>query len=197
MSETSERAADPDFAELDAAEELRLSALLRAAFTPSEIDPARHERLLLAALEDPFAAASPEELVESDRLRRALEGEGDHEHLRLARALSAAFTPRAAQPLPAPELPAVRGPAGTVIFGRFAGVASALAFAAAIWLWLAPVRHERSPSAPDLTTLAQSRSTAAFFHASSAGAPSDRIDRIASARGRDLRDNRYALWGVK
>ena len=81
MSEISDRDEGPP--ELDAAEESRLSALLRHAFAPSEIEHARHERLLLAALEDPFAEASPEELLESERLRRALDGDGDHEHLRL------------------------------------------------------------------------------------------------------------------
>ncbi|MEI9950877.1 MAG: hypothetical protein WDO74_18355 [Pseudomonadota bacterium] len=103
MSEMTERDSDPDLPELDAAEERRLSALLRHAFAPSEIDPARHERLLLAALEDPMAEASPEELVESERLRQALDGHGDHEHVRLARALSAAFAPSLDRPLLEPR----------------------------------------------------------------------------------------------
>ncbi len=61
---------------------------------------------------------------------------------------------------------------------------------------LSSPRHE---STPDLRAfaLAQSRSTAPLFQADSAGAASSRIDRIASARSRDLRDNRYALWGVR
>ena len=70
-----ERDSDPELNALpllDAAEEARLSALLRHAYAPQEIDGARHEQLLLAALEDPFAEPSPEELVQSERLRRAL-----------------------------------------------------------------------------------------------------------------------------
>lgn len=201
MSEFSERDSEPDLPELDAAEELRLSALLRHAFRPSEIDPARHERLLLAALEDPLAEASPEELVESERLRQALDGGGDHQDLRLARALSAAFAPHLDRPLPEPSL-ALKAKAkrsGQVIFVRFASVAAALAVAAAVLLRLSPELSERSTPAPDLATLAlaQSRSTAAFFRAETAGAPSERIDRIASVRSRELRDNRYALWGVR
>ena len=197
---STERDSDPDLPELDAVEEHRLSALLRHAFAPSEIDPARHERLLLAALEDPLAEASPEERLESERLRQALEGHGDHEHLRLARALSAAFSPNLDRPLPEPQ-PAMKArarPAPQVIFYRFAAVACALAVAAAVLLRLT-VELPRSAPAPDLASLAlaQSRSTAAFFEANTAGAPTERIDRIASARSRDLRDNRYRLWGLR
>ncbi len=201
MSEMTERDSDPELPELDAAEEHRLSALLRNAFAPSELDPARHELLLLAALEDPLAKASPEELVESERLKQALEGHGDHEHARLARALSAAFAPTLDRSLPEPELEA-RAKAtrsGPVIFYRFAGVAAALAVAAAVLLRVTPELRRSSPPVPDVSTLAlaQSRSTAALFQADSASAPSERIDRIANVRSRDLRDNRYALWGVR
>jgi hypothetical protein len=201
MSAKTKRDSDPGLSELDAAEELRLSALLRHAFAPSEIDPHVHERLLLAALEDPLAEASPEELAQSERLRQALEGHGDHQDLRLARALSAAFAPSLDRALPAPELgPKARleRPRQRTIY-RFAGVAAALAMAAALVLELTPRLRQNSAPAPDLASfsLAQSRSTAPLFQAESAGAPSERIDRIASARSRDLRDNRYALWGVR
>lgn len=199
MSERNERDSEPELLLLSEAEEARLAALLRHAFQPSEIEPARHERLLSAALEDPLAEASPEELAESERLRRALEGQGDHRDLHLARALSAAFSPRLEQPLSEPELRRKSSPkrAGRVIAYRFTGVATALALAAALLLRLSP--EKSAPPAPDLATLAlaQSRSTAGFFRADSAGAPSERIDRIASVRSRELRDNRYALWGVR
>jgi len=199
MSEISDRDEGPP--ELDAAEESRLIALLRHAFAPSEIEHARHERLLLAALEDPLAEASPEELLESERLRQALDGYGDHEHLRLTRALSAAFAPSQQRPLPEPKLEAkarVR-PVRAVIFARFAGAAAALALAAGVLLRLLPDLGNGSQPTPDLAilALAQSRSTAPLFQAAAVAAPSERIDRIASARSRDLRDNRYALWGVR
>lgn len=182
---------------LDAAEEQRLSELLRCAFAPSELDPRRHERLLQAALEDPFAPPSAEEIVESERLRRALDGDGDSVEAALARALSAAHAP---SPLTAPlELPkpAPRRTA-KLIYVAFGGLAATLSAAAALLLFVstsAP-RHEHVPELSTIA-LAQSRSTAALFQADSAGAPSSRIDRIASARSRDLRDNRYALWGVR
>jgi len=201
MSELTQRDSDPDLPELDAEEERRLAALLRHAFAPTEIDPTRHERLLLAALEDPLAEASPEELVESERLRQALEGHGEHENLRLARALSAAFAPSLERALPEPALepkPRISRPA-RVIFYRFAAVSTALSLAAGVVLLVLPELRKHAAEAPDLASiaLAQSRSTAELFRANSAGAPSDRIDRIASARSRDLRDNRYALWGVR
>lgn len=195
---------DPDLPNLNPDEEQRLSMLLRNAFAPAEIDLTRHERLLQAALEDPFAPASTEELVESERLRRALEGDGDHLDLVLARALSAAYAPSTTSPKAVPQVtPSVaRAPkqrAGKLIYYRFGGVVATLAAAAAVLFAVVPRAREAAGPAPDLSTLAlaQSRSTAALFQADSAGAPSNRIDRIASARSRELRDNRYALWGVR
>jgi len=199
MTDRTDRDAEQVAPELDAAEELALGELLRSAFRPSEIDPQRHELLLSAALEDPFAEPSPEELAESERLRQALDGEGDHEDLRLARALSAAFAPSIERPLPALPAQTARARRGQVVYFRFAAVTTALAVAAAVLLQVTSRAPESSAPAPDLTplALAQSRSTAAFFHPDSAGAPSERIDRIASVRGRELRNNRYALWGVR
>jgi len=204
MSDRTRPDSEADLPELSAAEELRLNELLRSAVRPSEIDPARHERLLLAALEDPFAQPTEAELVESERLRRALDGQGEHQDLRLARALSAAFAPSLDRPLPAPSLAPRSSPPklgrGQVIVYRFAAVATALAVAALVLLRITTTtRPESSAAAPELSafSLAQSRSTAAFFRADAAGAPSERIDRIASARSRELRDNRYALWGVR
>jgi hypothetical protein len=201
MTRVSEPDSEHELPELAPAEQRRLSEMLQNAWSPRELDAARHERLLQAALEDPFAEASPEELAESERLRQALDGHGDHEHLRLARALSAAFEPRLERPLPSPELEpkAIGGRSGRVIYYRFAALGAALAVAAAVVLRLTPELRQSSAPAPDLASLAlaQSRSTAALFQAGSVGAPSERIDRIASARSRELRDNRYALWGVR
>ena len=191
---------DPDLPTLAAEEERRLATLLRSAFAPSEIDPTRHERLLQAALEDPFAAPSPEEVVESERLRRALDGDGDHLDLVLARALSAAYAPSQAPPkvVPPATLTTSARPAARVFYVRFGGVAAALAAAAAV-LFMISTRNRPEASAPELPALAlvQSRSTAALFQTAAVGPPSARIDRIASVRERDLRANRYAMWGVR
>ena len=191
---------EPDFSALEPAEELRLAALLKSAFAPSELEPARHERLLQAALDDPFAAPSPEELVESERLRRALDGNGDHLDLVLARALSAAYAPSKVPPTavaPAILTTSAR-PTAKLLYLRFAGVAAALVAAAALLLVMS-TRTSPEASAPELPALAlvQSRSTAALFRSAAVGPPSARIDRIASVRERDLRANRYAMWGVR
>ena len=202
---------EPDLTPLNAGEEQRLCALLLHAFAPREIDLARHEQLILAALEDPFAEPSPEELVQSERLRRALEGDGEHADLDLARALANAHAPSKVAPsVGTPAALAARsasdaGPASAphpkasakVFSLRFGAIAAGLAAAAAL-LFSLQSRPNRAPVA-DLPTLAlaQSRSTAALFEAASAGPPSARIDRIVSVRERDLRDNRYALWGVR
>lgn len=196
---------DSALPDLDETEERRLIELLQSAYAPREIDLARHERLLEAALEDPFAPASAEELVESERLRDALDGKGDHADAALARALAAAFSPSRAPPRAAPQLaPAplpARAPArSNVRYLRFAGAGAAvLAAAAAVLLSISPSPRPASEATPDLPALAlaQSRSTAPLFQADVAVTASSRIDRIASARGRELRDNRYALWGVR
>jgi hypothetical protein len=190
---------DPDLPTLGPDEERRLAGLLESAFAPKEIEPARHERLLQAALEDPFAAASPEELVESERLRRALDGDGDHVDLILARALSAAYAPSNAPPQAALPATLTNGkPTAKVLYLRFGGVAAALAAAAAVLLVMSS-KNSPEASAPELPALAlvQSRSTAALFQSASVGPPSARIDRIESVRERDLRANRYAMWGVR
>ncbi|MEO8900896.1 MAG: hypothetical protein ABI488_04550 [Polyangiaceae bacterium] len=214
-----ERDSDPElnepelkeFERLDAAEEARLSALLKHAFAPTAIDATRHERVLLAALEDPFAEPSPEELVESERLRRALEGAGDHADLALARALANAYAPSAAAPQvdtpaarsaslasasSAVSAPAKRASA-KVFYLRFGSIAAVVAAAASVLLAI-QARSNQAPT-PDLPALAlaQSRSTAALFQTASREPPSARIDRIASLRERDLRNNRYAMWGVR
>jgi hypothetical protein len=194
---------DPDLPTLDAEEEQRLVDLLKSAFAPSELEPARHERLLQAALDDPFAAPSAEEIVESERLRRALDGDGDHVDLVLARALSAAYAPSEAPPkvIDPAALTATSKPTAKLFYLRFGGAVAALAAAAAVLLVMSTRSAQNSPeaSAPELPALAlvQSRSTAALFASASVGPPSARIDRIASVRERDLRANRYAMWGVR
>ncbi|MEP7051821.1 MAG: hypothetical protein ABJB12_15765 [Pseudomonadota bacterium] len=201
---------NPELPLLEPQEEERLSALLRHAFAPGAIDNARHELLLLAALEDPFAEPSAQELVQSERLRHALEGAFDHADLALARALANAHAPSTAapevdtpldqEPLRASDSSSASAPPNkksTVYYVRFAGIAAGLAAAAG--LLLAVQSRTQHALAPDLPTLAlaQSRSTAALFQTAAAERPSARIDRIASVRERDLRDNRYALWGVR
>jgi hypothetical protein len=89
-------------------------------------------------------------------------------------------------------------------------VAGALALAASVALTLmrkapeprtADVEPPATPTAPAPPPVdaKRARSTAELFDAPFArqGGESARIDRIASARASDLRENRYAMWGVR
>jgi len=180
---------------LDPEAEAALARALRSAFAPAELDPARHRLLLEAALEDPFAPPSAEELRESERLRQALEtGDGEHAGAALARALRAATHPdslgqegsRRAAARAVPRRP-------NVVYVTFGAVT--LAAAAAFAVLFASPRLEKSAAAPELV---RSRSTAELFHEPfEPGQASARIDRIAVSREREWRDNQYALWGLR
>ena len=205
MPPPAETDAEGEALELDAATESALTAALRAAWAPRPLDPALNELLIEAALEDPLAPPSEAEIVESERLRDALEGTGEHPDALLARALRTANTPapltgeRADQLAPKLALPRRSSNVVYVAFGAVA--AAAMAAAATAMLFVAPV--EREPAAASAVsvpnpTLAQSRSTSALFHEKFATEDtSDRIDRIAAARARELRQNRYAQWGLR
>ncbi len=79
-------------------------------------------------------------------------------------------------------------------------VAGGLALAAAVALWTrSPPGAESPESRASLEPLVPVRSTQPLFREPFAktGGESARIDRIASARAADLRDNRFAAWGVR
>lgn len=185
---------------LDPSIEQALADALRAAWAPGALAAATNERLITMALEDPFAEPSEQELIESERLRRALEGHGDHPDADLARALAAA-----ARPEPAPrarleplERTALRPKRSNVVFVVFGAAAAAAALAASLTLVLRPAEERASvaarAAAPELEV---SRSTSALFSERFApGQATERIDRIATARERDLRKNLFTGWGV-
>jgi hypothetical protein len=184
---------DDALSPLPEGEEAALFAALRAAHAPAELDAARHREILSSALEDPLAPASADELRESERLRRALEdGDELHPDAALARALGAAMNPA---PLPRATAERLAGRAArsrpNVVFVTFGALA--LAAAAGFALFVA-----RPAGAPNEPVLARSRTTQALFREPfEPGRATERIDRIASARERDARENRYALWGVR
>jgi hypothetical protein len=196
---------EADFVPLDAETESALTAALRAAWAPRSLDPALNELLIEAALEDPLAPPSELEVVESERLRNALEGKGEHADARLARALKTANTPSPLARARADQLAkAAAGPhrSGNVVFIAFgAATATVMAAAAAAMLLVTPVeRDEPAASAVSVPnpTFVQSRSTATLFNEKFATEDtSGRIDRIAAVRARELRQNRYAEWGVR
>jgi hypothetical protein len=195
---------------LPAEAEAALLALLEAALRPEPLDPETGERLLQMALEDPLAEPSPEELVESARLRDALASGGPHEHSALLGALRAPFetssgdAPRVERALShalEAGTEAVAPPRGKLVYAWFGAASVVLAAAAAVALFVSPLRQEAPASsavAAAAPSLVRPHSTADLFaERFETSATSERMDLIASARGRDLRDNRYAAWGVR
>jgi hypothetical protein len=183
--------------ELDENAERALGEALRSAWDPSPIDPARHRELLELALLDPFAPPTADEVRESERLRQALEtGDESHEDVALLRALSRATKPEPpsaeASRRAEGELEKEDRPRSNVVFASFGAVA--LAAAAVFALFLGTTTGQK----PAAERLVPSRSTAELFEGSfERGGATERIDRIATARAHDLRENRYTLWGAR
>lgn len=192
-------------------EEAEVLALLEAALRPSELDPELNERLLEMALEDPLAPPSAEELVESERLRDALAGQGTHEDLAVLRALGAPFAQDDASGVAERVLQQTldkspKKPRSNVVYAMFGAGSAILAAAAAVALLVqSPRRAEQAPAAAMVAaaptaapTYIAPHSTADMFDERfDTASTTARMDLIASARSRDLRDNRYASWGVK
>ncbi|MBL9111009.1 MAG: hypothetical protein JNM74_17125 [Myxococcales bacterium] len=147
------------------------------------------------------APPTEDELREADALARALEGASTSDDATFLRAVRLAHAPEK-YPLSDEEnariaaralgkAPSARS--GRVIRVAFGAASFALAAAAAIVLVLGGDRGSPAP-----TRLAQSRSTQELFREPFAqGQASARIDRIALARSSDLRENRFARWGVR
>jgi hypothetical protein len=182
----------------DAADEA-LGEALRSAYDPVPLDPKRHAELLEQALLDPFAPPTDEEVRESERLRQALEtGDESHADVRLLRALSAAKEPSALSPEASDRARAklhrttpVRKT--NVVFVSFG--AAALALAAAFALLVGGLATKPAPAAGRLLP---SRTTTDLFERQfEPGETTERIDRIASSRAHDLRENRYSMWGAR
>jgi hypothetical protein len=181
---------------LDPAVERELAEALRSAWSPAALDADVHRRILDAALEDPFAEPTEDEVRESDRLRHALESDdGSHPDVELARALRRAVKPGTEKP--AVAVPRAGRAAGRVVYATFGAVA--LAAAAAFALFVARPRSEPAAmGALSSRTLRVSRPTGDLFaERFTTGGATERIDRVASARAHDLRENRYTAWGVR
>jgi hypothetical protein len=179
---------------LDPSEEEALARALVAAIRPEPISVERHEAILEGALLDPLADPSADERARADRLRAALETGAADPDADLARALAAAFRPAPAEAGALATRRAMRSalPRPKVIAVAFAATA-ALSLAAGVALVLAP-------AAPDPGTevqLAESRSLSPLFAREPSTSESERLDRIVAVRSRELRDNRFATWGVR
>jgi hypothetical protein len=172
----------------------------RSAWAPSELGAERHQQILRDALEDPLAEPSPEEVREAEALRRALEQGGAHEHAALARALGHALGHTPIEPQAAERaLEVALDPPksrSNLILVAFGAAASGLALAASIALVVGSAQRPAAPIAQ--REFAPSRSLSPLLEADAARlTASERMDRVASVRGRELRQNRYAAWGVR
>jgi hypothetical protein len=192
-------------------EEAELLQALEAALRPTELDGDVNERLLALALEDPLAPPSEEELIESARLRDALAAGTADADAGLLRALAAPFTLASAdevaleRALPSAVRPGSeaaasddgRAPRRNVVYALFGAASAVVAVAAAVALFVASSRSE-APLGAQAGAYVVPRSTAPLFaERFDTGDTTARMDLIASARGRELRDNRYASWGVR
>lgn len=202
----------------DSSSENLISAL-EAAHHPSALSEERHEAILARALglapatPAPFAEPSEQEQREAQRLACALDGQGEHELAEFALALKNAHSPgdcsdlglaRALLPTKAAANPGgiaeVRAP-DSALWVKIAlgSTATALALAATVLLfWRAS-----QPEAERAALLAQpefvsSRSLSPLILAKqNHGTTTERMDRIAMARSRDLRHNRYLSWRIR
>jgi hypothetical protein len=185
--------------------ESELTEALHSAWAPAGLDPTVNEQLIEAALVDPFAPATEDEVRESERLRRALEGQADHPATELCDVLRAAADPAPLEPRSADRLASkhLGTPRSNVVYVAFGAAAAVAALAAAVALLLSPVERPgpaaQRPAVPAKQhQLAVSRSTAPLFDSKfETGGTTARIDRIALQRGREFRDNRYAAWGLR
>jgi hypothetical protein len=217
-------AGDPDLGEVTAEERAEAEALrealvagtdplacaLAAAHAPRALAAADLDAILARALGDE-AAATTEERAEAARLRDALEdpSAAPSEVAGLARALRAAAAPSALDPqvneaivqaaLRHPVKNAVRLPRRIAPVTMVA-LASVAAMAAGVALFVGHAA-EAPRGAESAVALLHARSAEDLFDAATPfprrGEESSRMDRIASARTADLRNNRFAAWGVK
>ena len=190
-------------------QEAALLAALEAALRPSELDPELNERLIELSLEDPLAPPSAEELVESERLRDALAHGGAHEDAEVLRALQATFADEPGREHESAVERALEGALGSVakprpkrgnvVYAVFGAASAVLAAAAAVALFLGTLSRSSEPAASvSASVLVRPHSTAPLFaERFETGDTTARMDAIAGARSRDLRDNRYAAWGVR
>lgn len=146
------------------------------------------------------APPSEEELAESARLRDALEGNREHADADLLRAVAVAHEPRSLEPaenerLVQKALATQKPRRGTVVRVVF-GFSAVAAIAASVLMYVSGATTTTPTARIELVPV---RSTQALFDKpfESRSSASARIDRIALARESDLRENRFAKWGVR
>lgn len=157
---------------------------------PPTEEELREARALAEALESRASTDSPRSPLHSDDaafLRAVAIAEGigvpELDPEKNARLVERALARASSTPEPKRE--------GRVIRVAF-GAVTALSLAAAVVFAIV-----KAPPAEPSPALAQSRSTQELFREPFHGEASARIDRIAMARSSDLRENRFARWGVR
>jgi hypothetical protein len=194
-----------------------LALALKAAAHPERLDEADHEALLARALGDDAPPTKLEQRA-ADRLREALDGgDAQDELAELAGSLRAAWRPAPLSELQSRSLieRALSATAGRrprrIAPVTMAALSTLAALAAGVALLLGEVGEERAPaaSAPRgpaaesarRAALIPARTTASLFDPATPfpreGGQTARIDRVAAVRAADLRENRYAAWGVR
>jgi hypothetical protein len=160
-----------------------------------------------SAVPDPDEPPTEAELAAAGELRRLLEGSAPPEPGNADGALVEAVR-AASRPAPIAEAihrqivdKALAKPTKSkVIYLMFGGLAGAAAMAAVLALVVRGSKEPLGPaSAAAAAPMAVCRSAADLFPAGipTTGGTSDRVDRIAYARAHDLRENRFAAWGVR
>ena len=184
---------------------------LRAAWVPAPLDGGDLDAILERALGADEALAPPTrvELAAAARLKDELSrGEGLHEEAAILGDLRAAYRPTEIAPERNEELiaralrraarrdaPRVR----RIVPVTMAALTGVAALAAGVALMIGQMN--RAPTALTApAALIHARSTDNLFDPAKkfeVGEQSARIDRIATARAADLRQNRFAAWGVR
>ncbi|GEM_PF-2142484 len=181
-----------------------LVAAITAAARPAPIDPQRHEQLLAAALgnpaagaDDPLAPPTAEESaslsatnLQNDPILAALRAASAPQSLSPDRERAIRSAALGSIPLPRRERPKI-----------VASIWGALAVAALAVVWVATETRTDGgtfSSHPHAQIkFAPSRSTGSLFAEPFGNTTaSQRIDRIAQVRHRELRENRYLMWGL-
>ena len=154
---------------------------------------------------DELTPPTAEELEQARALREALEGNGDHPDAELCRALKAAYDPHEIDPrvhewLVKKAVYRAQPKSHAKVVALIA-TGTVLALAASVALVISSGRWSTGGGHGSLATasLVRSRSTQPLFDAPFArhGGSSERMDRIANARSKDFRANRFERMGVK
>jgi len=178
-----------------------LLCALTAAESPSDIAAERHRQILAQALEsvEAFAPPTEQELLQAAQLRAHFDSNP------LVLALRATQDPSPPRPqleraLRQQALQHVTHSHRARSLRRISTLWGAVAVAAAAAIVVLAKSNsplEKFEASPSSRPLALSRSTDSLFTRSfDSTSASGRIDKIAQVRARDLRRNRYAIWGL-